>query len=528
MFTREIKTQGKTYLNLIESYRENGKTKHRSIGSFGRLDNLRNTEQIRRVAVSLLRYCNGTRLDITTAEEKSRKIWGAPVVIRKLWDEFKLDALFSKITGNRKIKFNFFSSVFLMVLDRLASPGSKLRSYEKQDRYWNIEENELQHLYRAMDILAGSKEEIEKHLFEMNKSLFNMKIDVVFYDVTTLYFESVSEDVLREFGFSKDCKVNEVQIILGLIVDLEGMPIGYDIFPGGTFEGHTVKEAIEKLSKRFQINRLVFVGDRGMLSKDNLELIKSFGYEYIVGSRIKNKTKDLQEKILDEEGYIEVKTEDEGERLKYKVIETGGDRIICGFSEGRAQKDRKDRERLILKAEKIVKEGGSIVSKRGALRYIEVKSVEYGKVDKKRIKEEERWDGYYGVQTNCKSIEGKEVLSIYHELWRIEEAFRVLKSHIEARPIFHWTAKRIKGHMMLCFIAFLIERALEIKLRKEKIEYSAIKIRDALNGLQFSEVEIEGQRFYIRSPVEGLANELLRALKIRVPARVTTTSDAFD
>ncbi len=136
MFIREIKTKGKTYLNLIESYRENGRTKHRSIGSFGRLDNLRNTEQIKRVAVSLLRYCNNkTHFDITTIEEKHRKIWGAPVVIRKLWNEFKLDTLFSKIVGGSKIKFDFFSSVFLMVLDRLMSPASKLRSYKKQGKY---------------------------------------------------------------------------------------------------------------------------------------------------------------------------------------------------------------------------------------------------------------------------------------------------------------------------------------------------------------------------------------------------------
>jgi len=523
MFLREIKVKGKTYLNIVESYWQDGKSKHRNVGSLGRLDKLQNTEQLRKITNSLLRYCNNkTYLDITTAEEKSRKVWGAPVVIRKIWDEFKLDTLFSKIRDGSKIKFDFFSSVFLMVLDRLMSPGSKLRSYEKQGKYWSIRENELQHLYRAMDILANSKEDIEKHLFEMNKNLFNMKIDVVFYDVTTLYFESVSEDVLREFGFSKDCKINEVQIILGLLVDLEGMPIGYDIFPGSTFEGHTVKGIIEKLSKRFQINRLVFVGDRGILSKDNLELIKGFGYEYIVGSRIKNKSKDLQEKILNEEGYLEVKMKEEGERFKYKEIETGKDKIICGFSEKRAQKDRRDRERLILKAEKIVEEGGSIISKRGALRYIEVKSIKYGKINNEKIKEEERWDGYYGVQTNCKFIEGIEILNIYHELWRIEESFRILKSHIETRPIFHWTAKRIKGHMMLCFIAFLLERALEIKLRRDKVEYSALKIRDALNSLQFSEVEIEGQRFYIRSTIEGLANEILRALKIRVPARVTT------
>ena len=241
----------------------------------------------------------------------------------------------------------------------------------------------------------------------------------------------------------------------------------------------------------------------------------------------------MQEKILNEKCYIEVKMKEEEERFKYKEIETGKDKIICGFSlqeashsEKRARKDRRDRERLIQKAEKIVEEGGSIISKRGALRYIEVKSIEYGKINKEKIKEEERWDGYYGVQTNCKFIEGIEILNIYHKLWRIEESFRILKSHIETRPIFHWTDRRIKGHMMLCFIAFLLERALEIKLRRDKIEYSALRIRDALNGLQSRQGGIEGQRFYIRSTVEGLANDILRALKIRVPGKITTP-DAF-
>jgi len=322
MFLREIKTKGKTYLNIIESYWEDGKPRHKSIASLERLDNLQNTKQLRKIALGLLRYCkeNNTHLDITTCEETQRKIWGAPVVIKKIWDKFKLDELFTKLIGSRKIKFDVFSSIFLMVIDRLLSPQSKLQSYEKQGRYWNIKENELHHLYRALDILQEGKDKMEDYLFNMNKSLFNMKVDVVFYDVTTLYFESVRRDTLRDFAFSKDLKVNEVQIVLGLLLDQDGRPIGYDIFPGNIYEEKTIKDAVEKLKERFQINKSLFVGDRAMLSKDNLQLISSRGYEYIVGFRIRNTKEDIQNKILNEEGYIEVKTEDIDEVFKYKEI----------------------------------------------------------------------------------------------------------------------------------------------------------------------------------------------------------------
>ena len=380
----------------------------------------------------------------------------------------------------------------------------------------------LQHLYRALDILADKKEEIEEYLFKANVNLFNTEIDVVFYDVTTLYFESVIRDTLREFGFSKDLKVKEVQVVSGLLLDQEGRPIGFDIFAGNTFEGGTIKIILDKLDKRFQIKRLIFVGDCAILSKENLQIIKDLGYEYIVGSRIKNKTKEIKDKILDKEGYIEVMREDEDETFRYKEIEIGKERLICGYSSKRARKDKEERERLIEKANEILQRGKPILSKRGALRYIKIESIEGNKIDKERIEEDEMWDGYYGVETNSKNLTGPDILNIYHNLWKIEEAFRVLKSHLEARPIFHWTEKRIRGHLVLCFIAFLIERTLEIELKQNNIEYSPEKIREALNSLQFSEIEIEGQRFYLRSKVEGLANDILRILKIRIPPNITT------
>lgn len=267
-----------------------------------------------------------------------------------------MDGLFRNITASCKIKFDFFSCVFLMVLDRLCHPVSKLKSYEEQGRYYSIKENELHHLYRAVDILAEHKDDIEKYLFDKGRDLFNTKVDVVFYDITTLYFESEKADNLREFGYSKGQKVNEVQIVLGLLIDQDGRPIGFDIFKGNTFEGKTVKEILEKLANRFQIKRIIFVGDSAILSEENISFIANSGYEYVVGSRIRNKSEEIKREILRAEGYITVEVKEEDEIFRYKQIQTGRNKIVCAFSSKRAKKDQRDRERLIRKAEELLRE----------------------------------------------------------------------------------------------------------------------------------------------------------------------------
>lgn len=530
MFLREIKLKDKTYLAIIETYREKGKVKQRCIGSLGCLDKI-NPAQLQNMAQSLIKYCKKEErrlFDISTTQEETRKKWGCVRVYKKLWDRFELDDIFLKITQDRKIEFDYFSAIFLMVLDRLVEPKSKLKSYHTQDKYYGIKENELHHLYRALDILAEYKEEMEKNLFFKNVNLFNLEVDVVLYDVTTLYFESVGEDELRRFGFSKEMKVNEVQIVLGLLIDLEGRPIGFDIFHGNTFEGHTLEKALEKIKKRFGIRKVIFVADRIMLSKDNLEIIKGTNDEYIIGCKIKSKSKKIKEEILAEEGYERVRIKEDGEEeiFKYKEIKLNGERLICTWSSKGAEKDRKDRERLISLAEEMLESGESkIFSKRGARKYIKNTSKLEPTLDLEKIKEEAKWDGYYGLQTNCQEeeVSWEKVWEFYKSLWKIEDCFRIFKSHLETRPIFHWTPKRIKGHMVLCFIAFLLERTLELEIKKNNIiGTSPIKIRESLDELEFSEVTIEGKRFFIRSKVEGLAYEILRMLKIKIPSQITT------
>lgn len=526
MFLREIKVHNATYLFIMENYRKNGKMKQKYIASLGRLDDEKRRKQLEQIAVKLLKYYRKNKMlfDISTAEEKERKIWGPVTVYRKIWNMLGCDEMFKKIIALRKIEFDFFSVLFLMLLDRLIDPKSKLKSYEEQDRYYGIKRNELQHLYRALDLLSDNKEKIEKELFCKNVNIFNMKVDIVLYDVTTLYFESIKADSLKDFGFSKDCKINNVQILLGLLVDLEGRPVGFDIFPGNTFEGDTLETAIEKVKQKFNIRRLIFIADQGMLSNKNIKIIKDCKdctYEYIVGSRIKNKAKKVKEDILDIDKYTVIEGGNE-EVFKYREINLNGERVICTWSSKRAHKDMKDRERLLIRAKEILEKGkAQAISKRGASRYIQVEMKGEPALDKKRISNDERWDGFYGIQTNCKDISPQTLLGYYHDLWKIEEAFRIFKSHLEIRPIYHWTARRIKGHLVLCFIAFLLERTLEIELKKRDAEYSSEGIRKALNDLQFSEVVIEGKHFYLRSKVEGLGNEILRALSIRIPPQIS-------
>lgn len=515
-------TTKRTYLQIVESYREKGKTRQRIVASLGCLQELQEKNKIENIACSLLKFCkkekNKNIVDINSLKEDERYYWGAVKVIRKIWDQLQLDKLLSSFRLPAQQKFDYFSAVFLMVMERMINPCSKWGSYQNQNKYYGISKVDIQHLYRALDILADHKEEIEKELFNRNVNLFNMSVDVVFFDVTTLYFESQRISDLKSFGYSKDCKLNEVQVIVSLIIDKEGRPVGFDVFPGNTFEGHTLKIAVKKLKNNFNIERLIFVGDRAIFSRNNFNILEENKYEYIISSRIKNKNSVVKQKILDGTWDYE-KTTDEN-IFKYKEIKIDNRRLIITWSSKRAKKDKADRERLIKKAQELLK-SNKIADKRGARKYLKIET-NNAVLSEARIEADALWDGYYGIETNNIDLSAEIITEHYRNLWQVEESFRILKSHLEARPIFHWTDKRILGHLVLCFLAFLIERTLEIELKRNNIDYSTQKIREALNGLQVSEVTLNEETFLLRSKVQGLASEILRHLKIKIPPNLTT------
>lgn len=536
MFLKKTRSKNHTYLSIVETYREEEQVKHRTLAMLGRLDQLQANKQLERLVDGIERMCAERKhLKREDFEEIDRLNWGANKVYRALWDSFDLDSVLQKIKASKRLKYNLSETTFIEVVSRLLSPCSKLKLYEAQSKLIGIQPAKLHELYRVLDVLADAQETIEQHVFEKSKDLFNYKVDVVFYDVTTLYFESVDADTLRDFGYSKDCKFGEVQVVLGLLITPNGMPIGFNVFKGNTFEGKTLKDALDKLKTRFSINRVIIVADRGMSSKINLKQIKESGFDYLVGSRLKTFSNSMKNQVLDKSLYQPLFKKDDYEVLAssfdFKNVvtyqeadgskrkQTLNEKVYCTWDSKRATKDAKDRERLVEKAREIVESGGPLESKRGAKRYIDSKTTT-GAISlcEEKIKADAEWDGFYGIQSSRTDLSIQEVTDAYRGLWKIEESFRILKTTLQARPVFHWTENRIKGHLVVCFIAFLLERSLELMLMEANIEHSPEKIRSAVSAMQLSVVKVaEEQNMHLMAKLEGLSVDLLNLLKIKIP-----------
>jgi transposase len=533
MFIKITKSGKYKYAQLVESYRQDGATKHRVLLNLGRVDQIKNNPSFQNLARRLVELSRAQEVvNLSSISEAEIFNWGY-LVYRRIWEQFGISEVLKEIAAKRKIQFDLDGACFLMAIQHLLQPRSKLGTYNGQERYLNLPEVDLNHLYRSLDILAEYKEPLEEYLFDKNRNLFNLKVDVVFFDVTTFSFESVRADGLREFGFSKDGKFKEVQVVLALLIDCEGRPIGYELFPGNTFEGNTLEPALEKLSRRFGIRRVIIVADRGLNQKLNLKRIRDKGYDYIVAARLKNMKQEIIEQVFSD-GYTDISPNEE-EALLYKVIDYTNlvrageetyqltENLIITYSSKRAQKDKAERERLIAKAETMLQNKAKIRAsyKRGGRKYLkEVGAGTDWLLDKEAISNDERFAGYYAIQTSARNLAVTDVLSAYHSLWKIEESFRIMKSTLEVRPIFHWTEPRIKGHFVICFLAFLLARTLELKLKQSGENASPEEIRKALNSLNFAKVEIEDTDYLIKTKAPKLANKILRVMRMSSPKNV--------
>jgi len=531
MFLKITKSNGYQYVRIVRSYWKDGKSRQQVVLNLGRLDILKQAGQLKRLGKQLLALDGEDIPTLDELEELSRLCYG-DIVYKKLWDKYQFTAILTGVIKDKRIQYDFLQTAYLLVVDRLLNPRSKLACFKRQGKYINIEDVKLQHLYRSLDLLAEAKTSLETTIFDRQKDLFHQSVDVVFYDVTTFHFESNRADELKEFGFSKAGKFNEVQVLMGLLIDMEGNPIGYDLFPGNTFEGNTLLDALSALKQRFSIRKIIFVADKALNSKKNLHLIKAAGYDYIVSARLKNSSKKITKELFKSQDYHSLTVDQTtGEvTFKYKVLkdhrfsyrdEQGSthqltDNLIITWSADRAQRDCKDRERQIAKAQKMIDKQHKIGAKKGYQRYIATEG-EHKVVglDEARIAEDALWDGYYGIQTSETNLDATAVIEAYHQLWKIEQSFRVLKSTMRTRPIFHWTGKRIKGHFVACFMAFVLERALENKLKANNIAASPETIKEAIQSLEVSEIMLRGERYYLKAKQLPLASKILNVLRIK-------------
>jgi transposase len=359
-----------------------------------------------------------------------------------------------------------------LVISRIAYPKSKLATVRYLDQYLGISLSEDK-IYRFLDTL--NKEELTKIAFDF-VSKKNNGIALIFYDVTTLYFEANDEDDLRKKGFSKDHKNELPQIVIGLFVDKDGYPFDFDFYEGSTFEGHTFPKAIKSLLERYQFTDLVVVADAGMLSESNIRFLETEKLNYIVGARLKGLSEKFKERIFIHDFTKEILFEMVCE-IKPETGENTERRLIIDFSEKRAKKDNFNREKLIKKLEVKIASKKELIKKS---KYLILEN--QGKVagiDQKKIEQDKRHDGLKGYWTNLQAATNpKEIIDQYHNLWKVEKAFRMSKSDLKERPIFHRKLKRINGHLLICFCSLLILKETERILRPTDI--SLIQAIEAL------------------------------------------------
>lgn len=369
-----------------------------------------------------------------------------------------------------------------LVVSRLCQPMSKLATSDYLRRYFR-EDVHYKKIYRYMDKLYNTQRELVQQIsVEHTLSVLGGRIGVVFYDVTTLYFETSKEDTLRSPGFSKDGKTAESQVVLGLLVSDGGYPLSYSLFNGKQFEGRTMIPIIDDFVQRFGLKDFIVVADAGLLSRKNIALLKSAGYKFILGGRIKKETESVQDWVLSLPKDVH--------RLHEKEI-NGDERVIVSYSESRASKDRHNREKGIQRLRKAYSSGKikkANINQRGYNKFLVLENDVMVGIDEEKIAEDARWDGLKSYVTNT-NLPARQVIDQYKGLWVVERAFRISKSTIEARPMFHFTEHRIEAHVCICFITLKVYKELERLLRILNIDLSvdrAIDIAKTISTVTFT------------------------------------------
>ena len=359
----------------------------------------------------------------------------------------------------------------LLAIARVCQPKSKVATVDYLKRCFH-EDVKLHKVYRYMDTLYSTqREKIQNISVEHTRGLLGGRIGIVFYDVTTLYFESSREDVLRCPSFSKDGKTAESQIVLGLLVSRDGYPLSYNIFNGSQYEGRTFIPIIDDFVQRFSLSDFIVVADSGLLSRKNITLLKAAGYKFILGGRIKKESAAVQDWVLSLE---------KDSRKLHETSINADERIIISYSDERAGKDRRNRERGIQRLRKAYASGRiskKNINQRGYNKFPTIENDVMVNIDEAKIEADARWDGLKSYVTNT-DLSAADVIEQYHGLWVVERAFRITKGALEARPIFHFTERRIEAHICICFVAYKLYKELERILKALGIAISVDKALD--------------------------------------------------
>jgi transposase len=545
MYVRTISRRNKdgsttTYVQLAHNIwdPQTGCAKANVLYTFGRADSL-DLEAIKRLVKSLCRFLSPedalqVQASLGKDSQALRFVKSVPLggafLLRKLWERLGLEKVLTESLGKRDFLSPIEWAIFAMVVNRALAPDSKrgVEEWVKEDvALGNPEPISLQHLYRAMDFLLDNGEEIQKEVFFATADLLHLEVDLLFFDTTSTYIERDEEDEegFKRYGHSKDHRPDLPQVVIGLAVTKEGLPVRCWVLPGNTQDMTTVDKVKKDLSG-WKLSRCIWVMDRGMNSEENRTILQQAGGHYILGEKLRDDQEDHRHALSRRGRYQKVK-----ENLEVKEVIVGkGERrrrFVLVYNPEEARKDKATRERTLKKIEEALLALGdqrgkahkkavcALLAHRTLGRYLRQLKNGALRIDRKKVKAEAHLDGKYLLSTSDDSLNPEDVALGYKQLMEVERAFRTLKTTLELRPLYHRKDERIQAHVLLCFLALLLVRIAERQTGK-----TWDHIRAIMERMHLGEFESKDGRILQRTEMTPAQTNLLKLLNIYSPPKI--------
>ena len=549
MYFRRKTSGGRAYLQIVESRREGDQVRQQVIATLGRYEDLKASGQLERLLRSGARFAEqamvlGALDDDTAARIATRRI-GPALVFERLWEETGCRAVIEELSGGRKHGFALERAVFLTVLHRLFGGGSDRAADRWREDYAvaGTDGLDLHHLYRAMAWLGEElpakeqdgrtpfaprclKDVVEERLFDHRRDLLT-RLDLVFMDTTSLYFEGAGGQTLGQHGYSKDHRPDLRQMILAVVIDGDGRPVCSEMWPGNTADVTTLIPVIERLRRRFAIARVCVVADRGLISAETLAELEARRLLYILGVRERT-DKLVRELVLDDPApFVPLVMSKRGKQVDYeaKAVTLAGRRYIVCRNHQEAQKDAADRISILAALERQLAKGDkALVGNTGYRRYLKTISDEHFAIDAAKVEEEKKFDGIFVLRTNT-DLNPLEAMLCYKHLWTVEQTFRTAKHLLATRPIFHKLDETIRGHVFCSFLALVLKKALDDRIAAVGRAGSWPEIIADLDSLTETEIEHDGKRFVARSAPRPAASLALRAVGVALPPTIRAAGE---
>jgi transposase len=543
-----FKKTGRTYLAIYETYRDpkSKKIKNRSIMKIGYLDELKKeyddpvahfkviakqmTEENKIKTIITLKIDTSTHMN---KNEDNVKNLGY-IILSKIYHELEINKYLFSRQRSGKFEYNTNSIMQLLVFARVIFPGSKLHAFNNKEAFFERFNFELEDVYRSLSFFNKHKETLQLWIHERILKHYSRDTSLVYYDLTNYYFEIDKQDELRKKGICKQHRPDPI-VQMGLFMDQNGIPVSYKLFPGNQADCITLRPMISETARNYSLGKIIVVADKGVISSDNIWYTLSAKNGYIFSFSVRKSDKTFKEYVLKQNEYrwnkdktFKIKSRREPRTIKitskrgHKIKKQVDEKQLIVYSEKYAKKAKHDREQAVQKAKDLIKSPSKYnkSTSYGAAKYIKnlVFDSETGEIletakkklsfDEQKLKEEALYDGYYAIVTSEMEMEDKEILDAYHGLWEIEETFKITKSTLESRPVYVSLKDHIEAHFLTCFIALVIIRLLEFKLKNK------FTTEQIINSLKKYNCSLTEQNLYMFTHYSDVIHEIGKLLDI--------------